>query len=78
MTYIKRTLERKFLEVNNDYSCIILIGPRQVGKTTVLKHFAEEHPEINYVTLDYPKLRLLAREDPELFLQQYHHQLTHK
>jgi len=69
--YICREIENKIKYLSEHFPVIMLCGARQVGKTTVLKHFAEEHPEISYVTLDYPKLRLIAREDPELFLQQY-------
>lgn len=35
MIYIKRTLEKVILEVNEDYSCLLLIGSRQVGKTNL-------------------------------------------
>ena len=35
MTYIKRALESKVQEISEDYSCLLLIGPRQVGKTTM-------------------------------------------
>ena len=41
MAYIKRTLEKIILEINEDYSCLLLIGPRQVGKTTMLEHLME-------------------------------------
>ena len=41
MDYIKRTLEQKILEINEDYSGLLLIGPRQVGKTTMLEHLME-------------------------------------
>lgn len=42
-------------------------GPRQVGKTTVLKTLAEESRR--YVTLDNLEERKLAKTDPGLFLQ---------
>ena len=38
MAYIHRTLELKIMEISRDYSCLLLIGPRQVGKTTMLEH----------------------------------------
>jgi predicted AAA+ superfamily ATPase len=47
----------------------MLIGPRQVGKTTLLKELAE--PDRRYVTLDDMNARLLARTDPALFLSRY-------
>jgi len=49
----------------------MVCGARQVGKTTLLKHFMENNQDIQYVTLDFPRVRQLAKEDPELFLQQY-------
>lgn len=69
--YINREIESKIQYLSEHFPVVMICGARQVGKTTVLKRFAELHPGIQYVTLDYPKLRLLAREDPELFLQQY-------
>ena len=35
MAYIHRTLEQKIMDISRDYSCLLLIGPRQVGKTTM-------------------------------------------
>lgn len=32
MSYIKRTLEKRITEISQEYSCLLLIGPRQVGK----------------------------------------------
>ena len=46
-----------------------MIGPRQVGKTTLLRHLAGESR--TYVTLDDPLVRALARQDPALFLQRF-------
>ena len=48
---------------------LILPTARQVGKTTLLNQMKND--EVRYVTLDYPHIRSLARNDPELFLQQY-------
>jgi predicted AAA+ superfamily ATPase len=48
---------------------MILTGPRQVGKTTLLKHMADERRK--YVALDNPSDREMAKRDPELFLQRY-------
>lgn len=70
MTYIKRTLERKILEINEDYSCLLLIGPRQVGKTTMLEHLMEK-TERQKVTLDDVESRRLAKSDPALFLEMH-------
>ena len=68
MDYIRRTLEQKILEINEDYSCLLLIGPRQVGKTTMLEHLMEGTNR-QKVTLDDTENRRLAKTDPALFLE---------
>ena len=37
MAYIRRDIEDKILALSREYSCILITGPRQVGKTTVLR-----------------------------------------
>lgn len=69
--YIHRTIENKVHYLSKHFPVVMVCGARQVGKTTLLKHFMEGNKEIQYVTLDYPRVRQLAKEDPELFLQQY-------
>lgn len=70
MTYIKRSLEHKILQISEDYSCLLLIGPRQVGKTTMLEHLMEGTPRTK-VSLDDAENRRLAKSDPNLFLEMY-------
>ena len=70
MTYIKRTLEQKVKEISEDYSCVLLIGPRQVGKTTMLEHLMEGTGR-QKVTLDDAENRRLAKSDPSLFLEMH-------
>lgn len=67
MAYIKRDLESKFLSLSNEYSCLLLTGPRQIGKTTMLKHLSQ--PGREYVSLDDFEERSLAKTDPALFFQ---------
>lgn len=69
MSYIKRDLEDKIKALIEDYSCILITGPRQVGKTTVLKKLMTEERE--YVTLDDLEERKLAKNDPAMFLQMH-------
>ena len=69
MGYIKRDLENKILTLSKEYACILITGPRQVGKTTVLKQLAAADRE--YVTLDDLEDRALAKRDPALFLQMH-------
>ena len=68
MPYIKRNLEKIVQEVTLEYPVMLLTGPRQVGKTTMLMKLMEGS-ERSYVTLDDLSERALAKSDPELFLQ---------
>lgn len=69
--YIPRIMKSKLQYLAKHFPVVMVCGARQVGKTTLLKQLQAEHETLQYVTLDYPRLRVLAREDPELFLQQY-------
>ena len=68
MAYIHRTLEQKIMDISREYSCLLLIGLRQVGKTTMLEHLMEG-TERQKVTLDDTENRRLAQSDPALFLE---------
>ena len=69
MSYIKRDLESKITALSKEYSCLLVTGPRQVGKTTVLKQLMND--ERNYVTLDDLTERNLAVNDPAMFFQMH-------
>ena len=70
MDYIKRDLERKFLHMNSAFKAVMVVGARQVGKSTMLKHLAKGQNR-TYVTMDDTQLRIFAQTDPKLFLQTY-------
>ena len=63
--YYHRQLERKIIEVSKEYACITLYGARQTGKSTMIRNL---FPEYEYVTMDSSKERILATDDPDLFL----------
>jgi len=67
---IKRAASERLENLSKHFPVVMVCGARQTGKTTLLKSFSE-NKSINYITLDYPNLRQLAKTDPELFLQQY-------
>jgi len=69
--YIKRKIEDQLEYLSRHYPAIVISGARQTGKTTMIKKVCGKNDAITYVTLDYPRIRDLARNDPELFLQQY-------
>lgn len=70
---IPRTLEQTIHAVNNSFPVLLLAGPRQVGKTTLLEMCASasDKPIRNYVSLDDLNARSLAQNDPGLFLQTF-------
>jgi len=67
--YIKRAIEDTVVKTSTMFPVLLLTGPRQVGKTTLLQTLAEA--ERKYVTLDDPDVRYLAKHDPALFMQRY-------
>ncbi len=67
MNYIKRDLENKIVSLSKEYACVLVTGPRQVGKTTLLRNLMTDNR--NYVTLDDLEERRLAQNDPALFLE---------
>jgi len=67
--YYARLSETGIKEASEQFPVILLTGPRQVGKTTVLQHLCGD--DRRYVTLDDLAHRALANEDPALFLQKY-------
>lgn len=72
MKYIKRAIEPTFLQTCKDFKVVLVTGPRQCGKTTMMKKLAEEEGiGRNYVTLDDFSARKMAIESPNLFLQIY-------
>ena len=63
--YYHRQLEQKLGETAKQFACITLYGARQTGKYTMVRNL---FPEFEYVTLDDARERILAIDDPELFL----------
>ena len=72
MEYIKRHMEDQILRLSKSYAAILVTGPRQAGKTTMLKKLAEkENIGRKYISLDDLNAREIAKNDPALFLQLY-------
>lgn len=67
--YIKRAIEDTVVKISAMFPVLLVTGPRQVGKTTLLKKLSG--PDRKYVTLDDPDVRYLAKHDPALFMQRY-------
>lgn len=68
--YIPRAIESSIQKAHRSFKVLFLGGPRQVGKTTLLKHLTHE-AGMHYVTLDSESDRMLAKSDPKLFLQRH-------
>jgi predicted AAA+ superfamily ATPase len=66
---LERTLRTAVEKASASFRVVLLNGQRQVGKSTLLKNMAEGTGR-SCVSLDSLTFRKLAREDPELFLQQ--------
>lgn len=75
MTYLLRSLASFITTASRQFPVLMLTGPRQVGKTTLLKSLCEAEAAVQpirrYVTLDNPMMLALAREEPALFLQRF-------
>ena len=70
MTYLYRSLEKKFMRMSDFFKAVLVTGARQVGKTTMLKNLGEKR-KMTYVTLDDIMARNLAKSDPIMFFQTY-------
>ncbi len=68
-TYIKRALEPVLKRASSEFPVVILAGPRQSGKTTLMLHlFAGKY---RYVSLGQPDIRAAASADPHSFIEMY-------
>lgn len=65
-TYLRRSLEPVLARAAKEFPAVVLTGPRQSGKTTLLNHlFGKTH---RYVSLELPDVRASALSDPRGFL----------
>jgi predicted AAA+ superfamily ATPase len=65
--FIPRSLEPVLKRASHEFPAVVLTGPRQSGKTTLLKElFKDSH---RYVSLELPDIRAAATNDPRGFLE---------
>ncbi|MFT8357738.1 ATP-binding protein [Bifidobacterium aquikefiri] len=65
---LERPLKNKLVSMLKVFPIVSLTGPRQSGKSTLLRN---SFPEYSYVSLEDPDLRQLAENDPRSFLKQF-------
>lgn len=68
--YVKRTIQKKFDKITNNYNMVAVVGARQAGKTTFLKKQIE-NKDSSYILFDDPDARSLFEEDIKKFEQQF-------
>ncbi|MBR4757863.1 MAG: AAA family ATPase, partial [Bacteroidaceae bacterium] len=66
--YLNRTLETTLLEANQYFSVLSVTGPRQSGKSTLLKHL---FPQYKAYSMKDVNVREFAERDPLAFLHQH-------
>ena len=66
--YIRRHIEKAVESAAKMFGSVIVTGPRQVGKTTLLKHLSGD---MTYVTLDDPIILQTAINEPGTFFKDY-------
>lgn len=65
---IERTLREKLLYLSTKFPFVLLTGPRQSGKSTLVRH---TFPDYSYVSLEESDNRSYAEEDPRGFISEY-------
>lgn len=69
MTYLQRTIEPFIGRAAAEFPVVMLTGPRQSGKTTLLQHlFSKTH---RYLSMELPDVQAAALNDPRGFLELY-------
>lgn len=68
----KRFITQRLKEAMNDTPVVLLNGPRQSGKSTLVKHVGNERGDTRYVTLDDFTTLAAAQKDPESFIRGFY------
>jgi len=65
---IKRTIEKQIRKYRREYPVIAMVGPRQSGKTTLVRHL---FPDYQYLSMENLDTRHMAEDDPRGFLDDH-------
>ncbi len=65
---IQRTATSKLKQLASTFKAVAVVGPRQSGKTTLVKELFDHKP---YLSMESPDNRKFALEDPRGFLEKY-------
>ena len=68
MDFIPRTITQSLIDQQEKFPILGITGPRQSGKTTLLKHLFNNY---KYISLENPDIRSFALDDPKGFLKKY-------
>lgn len=66
--FVRRLLEEKLLRLAKDFKAVLIVGARQVGKSTLLAHC---FPNIKHITFDALTDNLGVKADPLRFLNNF-------
>jgi uncharacterized protein len=69
---IPRAISDTIKELLRKFPFLAILGPRQSGKTTLVRHLL---PDYSYVNLELPEMRDYAETDPKGFLESYRGQV---
>ena len=67
-SWIHRSIEAELTRVCNEYPVVTITGPRQSGKTSLVKRYCRGY---SYANLELPEIRQLAQSDPKAFFNAY-------
>lgn len=65
---LRRTLQDKLIHLFQQFPILSVMGPRQSGKTTLVR---EAFPGLPYINMEDPSIRYMVQEDPKSFLDSY-------
>lgn len=68
-SFIPRSIGASIADASEYFPVVTLTGPRQSGKSTLLRHLYADTP---YYSLEDPDTRLTVKDDPRGFLSQFH------